>query len=256
MQTWNKLYKCLSRYPELFKPETIGFNKFKWVYILTMNRCFASNWPCVSQMVPFADQINHENVNVYYDCHDPVTGETCVSVEERRAREAKEASDKKEERAKYLETLSTDLAAIADDLDAKEKKENEDKDQIDSSQKDPSRGTDSLQIYKDLDENNVWRIKTQGYLSKVQQDQIDERCDDIKAILAERQKRLTRIQNAEDDLSSGLESDNDLDLLVEQEVIRAIKLRKQYKQALRRQQLEKAHQDKAETVQEKTGDEA
>ena len=91
-----------------------------------------------------------------------------------------------------------------------------------------------MQIYKDLDENNVWRIKTEGYLSKIQQDQIDERCDDIKVILAERQKRLQRIKNAEDELSSGLESDNDLDLLVEQEVIRAIKLRKQYKQALRR----------------------
>lgn len=91
-----------------------------------------------------------------------------------------------------------------------------------------------MQIYKDLDEHNVWRIKTQGYLSKVQQDQIDERCDDIKAILAEKQKRVERIKNAEDELSSGLESDNDLDLLVEQEVIRAVKMRKQYKQALRR----------------------
>ena len=151
---------------------------------------------------------------------------TRSASENTRAREAKEASEKKDEHAKYLETLSTDLAAIADDLDAKEKKAKEDKDQIDSSQKQPGEPTDSLQIYKDLDENNVWRIKTQGYLSKVQQDQIDERCDDIKAILAERQKRLTRIKNAEDDLSSGLESDNDLDLLVEQEVIRAIKLRK------------------------------
>jgi hypothetical protein len=120
MQTWNRLYKCLSRYPELFKPETIGFNKFKWVYILTMNRCFASNWPCVSQMVPFADQLNHENVNVFYDCHDPVSGATCISIDERKAREAKAAAEKKEERAKFLDTLSTDLAAIADDLDAKD----------------------------------------------------------------------------------------------------------------------------------------
>lgn len=37
------------------------------------------------------------------------------------------------------------------------------------------------------------------------------------------------MKNSEDDLSSGLESDNDLDLLVEQEVMRAVKLRKQYK---------------------------
>ena len=37
---------------------------------------------------------------------------------------------------------------------------------------------------------------------------------------------MDRIRNAQDELSSGLESDNDLDLLVEQEVLRAIKLRK------------------------------
>ena len=110
-----------------------------------------------------------------------------------------------------------------------------------------------MQIYKDLDENNVWRIKTKGYLSKIQQDQIDERCDDIKAILAERQKRLARIKNAEDEVSSGLESDNDLDLLVEQEVIRAIKLRKQYKQRLRRKQLEMEQQQKEGDSKEPSG---
>ena len=86
-------------------------------------------------MVPFADQINHENVNVFYDCHDPVTGATCVSVDERKAREAKEAAEKKEERTKYLEALTTDLVAIADDLDAKEKEGSQEKDQINSSQK-------------------------------------------------------------------------------------------------------------------------
>ena len=237
MKTWNKLYKCLTKYPDLFKAESIGFTKFKWVYILTMNRCFASNWPSVSQMVPFADQLNHENVNVYYDCHDQVTGESCVSQEERRAREAKELAAKKEERAKYLENLSTDLAAIADDLEATQqeaqdstqqnnnqiKDEDKDPNQIDSSTG-PKAGT--LDIYKGIDENNTWRIKTKGYLGKLQQDEIDGRCEDIKSILAERQKRLDRIRNAQDELSSGLESDNDLDLLVEQEVLRAIKLRK------------------------------
>lgn len=93
-------------------------------------------------------------------------------------------------------------------------------------------------------------------MSKVQQDQIDERCDDIKAILAEKQKRVERIKNAEDELSSGLESDNDLDLLVEQEVIRAVKMRKQYKQALRRRQLEMERREKEETGQASTGDQA
>ena len=55
MDTWNRLYQCLSRYPDQFKPQFITFMKFKWVSILTTNRCFSSNWPSVCQMVPFAD---------------------------------------------------------------------------------------------------------------------------------------------------------------------------------------------------------
>lgn len=153
-----------------------------------MNRCFASNWPCVSQMVPFADQLNHENVNVAYDCHDPATGKSFVSADEKKAREAADLANKKQERTNYLKELTSDLTNIADNMNV---------------------------LYKDIDENNVWRIKTKGYLSKIQQDEIDERCDDIKNILAERQKKLERLKNAEEDLSSGLESDNDLDLLVE-----------------------------------------
>lgn len=67
---------------------------------------------------------------------------------------------------------------------------------------------------------------------------------------------MERIKNAEDELSSGLESDNDLDLLVEQEVIRAVKMRKQYKRALRRQQLEMQRQEKEESGQQTTGEQA
>ena len=47
MNSWNNLYKCLVNYPQFFKPESISFNRFKWVSILTTNRCFASNWPSV-----------------------------------------------------------------------------------------------------------------------------------------------------------------------------------------------------------------
>lgn len=60
-------------------------------------------------MVPFADQINHENVNVAYDCHDPATGQSCISIDEKKAREANELAQKKEERTKYLEELTNDL---------------------------------------------------------------------------------------------------------------------------------------------------
>ena len=62
---------------------------------------------------------------------------------------------KKEERSKYLEDLTTDLSQIATDLDNKEK------------EKSSGGKLDSLQLYKDIDENNVWRIKTKGYLSKL-----------------------------------------------------------------------------------------
>ncbi len=56
--------------------------RYKWVYILSANRCFSSNWPSVCQMVPFADQLNHENVDVNYDCLDVKTRESFLSIEE------------------------------------------------------------------------------------------------------------------------------------------------------------------------------
>ena len=38
MQSWNKLYKVLSQYPDYFKPESIQLYRYKWVTILTTNR--------------------------------------------------------------------------------------------------------------------------------------------------------------------------------------------------------------------------
>lgn len=45
-------------------------NKFKYVYIVTTNRAFSSNWPGISLMVPYADYLNHENVDTSFDCVD------------------------------------------------------------------------------------------------------------------------------------------------------------------------------------------
>mmetsp|Transcript_7934 Transcript_7934/g.12271 ORF Transcript_7934/g.12271 Transcript_7934/m.12271 type:complete len:88 (+) Transcript_7934:82-345(+) len=47
MDTWKALYDVLKEYPEYFRPESISLFRFKWVFILTTNRCFASNWPGV-----------------------------------------------------------------------------------------------------------------------------------------------------------------------------------------------------------------
>lgn len=70
MNQWQQLYKCLRQYPSIFPESSIGLNKFKYVYILTTNRCFSSPWPGVCQMVPFADYVNHENVDTGFDCVD------------------------------------------------------------------------------------------------------------------------------------------------------------------------------------------
>lgn len=67
---WDTVYKCLHKYPELFQESQIGLNKFKWIYILTTNRCFSSSWQGVCQMMPFADYVNHENVDTGFDAVD------------------------------------------------------------------------------------------------------------------------------------------------------------------------------------------
>ena len=77
LNSWNKLYKCLSLYPDFFKEEFISLYKYKWIYILTTNRCFGSNWASVCAMIPFAELINHENVDVQYDYLD-IEGKSIV----------------------------------------------------------------------------------------------------------------------------------------------------------------------------------
>ena len=60
----------LVQYPDLFLEKDITMNKFKYVYILTINRAFSSPWPGVSLMVPYADFLNHENVDLGFSCVD------------------------------------------------------------------------------------------------------------------------------------------------------------------------------------------
>lgn len=116
MDTWNRLYEVLRNYPEVFKPESISFSRFKWVTILTTNRCFASNWPGVCQMVPFADQVNHENVDVNYDCLDQETGESLLTKAEKELMRKKEEEDKKQKRTNFLLDLKDDLVDMSDEI--------------------------------------------------------------------------------------------------------------------------------------------
>ena len=45
-------------------------SKFKYVYMITTSRAFSSNWHGMSILVPFADYMNHENVDTGFDCVD------------------------------------------------------------------------------------------------------------------------------------------------------------------------------------------
>lgn len=70
MESWNKLYKCLSQYPEYFAEKSISLYRYKWIYMLTTNRCFGTDWKGVCSVIPYAELINHENVDVQYDYYN------------------------------------------------------------------------------------------------------------------------------------------------------------------------------------------
>jgi hypothetical protein len=54
--------------------------------MLTTNRCFGSNWPGICAMIPYADLINHENVDVEYDYVDK-QGKSVAKMREVREKE-------------------------------------------------------------------------------------------------------------------------------------------------------------------------
>lgn len=59
----------LKRYtPDLFGEIDITMSKFKYVYTITTSRAFSSNWHGMSILVPYADFMNHENVDTSFDC--------------------------------------------------------------------------------------------------------------------------------------------------------------------------------------------
>lgn len=60
-------------------------------------------------MVPFADQINHENVTVNYDCLDPVSGESLMSAEEKAEKRRQEEEANSNKKKEFLTDLKNDL---------------------------------------------------------------------------------------------------------------------------------------------------
>lgn len=68
-------------------------------------------------MVPYADQLNHENVDVNYDCLDPVSRKSYLSKEELEARRKQEEEDAQNKRKEFLTDLKKDLDEMAKELD-------------------------------------------------------------------------------------------------------------------------------------------
>ena len=91
-------------------------------------------------MVPFADQINHENVDVNYDCLDPKTGISLTTEEEKEEKRRKEAMEAHNKQKEFLVKLKDDLTGISDMI------EQEQKQQLEAP-----------------NESNTWRIQTTKY---------------------------------------------------------------------------------------------
>jgi hypothetical protein len=108
MKSWEKLHRVLKEYKTLFKPSAISLLAFKWVYILATNRCFSSNWNEVCQMVPFADNINHENVDSDFDQID----EAGTSLGLKQEEVDEEMRLMNAEKSEVYETMKRDLLAM------------------------------------------------------------------------------------------------------------------------------------------------
>mmetsp|Transcript_26956 Transcript_26956/g.36030 ORF Transcript_26956/g.36030 Transcript_26956/m.36030 type:complete len:105 (+) Transcript_26956:265-579(+) len=88
-------------------------NKFKYVYIVTTNRAFSSNWPGVSLMVPYADYLNHENVDTCFDCVDADGKSLGIKDDDKKTEKEKERERKSSQSKRdFLNTMRTDLLEL------------------------------------------------------------------------------------------------------------------------------------------------
>lgn len=156
-------------------------------------------------MVPWADQINHENVNVNYDCLDAKTGERLMTWDEKLELQRQEELKKEDSKGRFLTDLKNDLQELSNKFDKKTG-------QI-------------VQVGSGPNEHNTIRIQTdknkivkKGDKEELDKKDIDERTNKLRddLINQKREKNIAAESKEESsDYSSGIESDNDLDLLVE-----------------------------------------
>ena len=112
MDQWEGLYNCLRHYPDLFKEKDIGMNIFKYVYILCTNRAFSSNFQGITQMVPYADFINHENVDTGFDCLDEKGNSVGEQVDDKKPKNEEEDRQHAMEKRNFINTMKTELLEL------------------------------------------------------------------------------------------------------------------------------------------------
>jgi hypothetical protein len=193
---WDKLYKVLRKYPEQFAERDIALSKFQWVYILLTNRCFGSNFLGIYQMTPFADFLNHENVDTGFDCVNE-KGESIYSLKERDEEEERDAKRRHEEdQHEFITHMKKDLLEC----------------EIELRQKMAEQG------YETQTEEAKADQKVSYELMRASAKHLDDRREEVNRILASakaKEAKIGKTNTAQDEESSGLESDNDVDLIVE-----------------------------------------
>lgn len=155
-------------------------------------------------MVPFADNINHENVDTGFDCVD-ANGETLYSITEKTEQEDEEKRRKQQaETFAQLTQLKTEMLECEIALRRKMAEEGCE--------------TQSEEAKNDLEMSLKFMQATAKHL---EEKQAEERASQELAQLKQQEKQ--KQQPAYEGESSGLESDNDVDLIVEQEVLKSFK---------------------------------
>lgn len=100
-----------------------------------------------------------------------------------------------------------------------------------------------------MNEENTWRIVSKS--DRMVEEPFDKSVVDEKTNELKRELQSEKEKQEEEDLSSGLESDGDLDLLVEQEVLHAMKLRRELKQKMLKYEEEKKSSEQPESTNAK-----
>jgi hypothetical protein len=119
-------------------------------------------------MVPFADQFNHENVDVGYDCLDSKTGESLLSKDELEEKRRKEVEQKRKKEQEFLKDLRQDLESMKKKLYDREGKE--------------------------IKEEEVWEIQTRPVSDKLYLEDRENIRDNEKGEMREIEKKTEELK--------------------------------------------------------------